>query len=326
MDINENSLREVLTAMPDPVFIITETGRYAAFFGGSDINYYHDGSPLVGLSLSDVLPSAKVEEFLSQIAICLRDQCLVTFEYGLSGPDVAGLDHDRGPSGEIHFEGRISPFSGLIGGERAVVWVARNITKRYLLEEQLRHSSETDVLTGAYNRRRFMSEITRLLTEFQRYQQAASLILLDIDHFKQINDVLGHQAGDRVLCQVCHVCREQLREGDIFARFGGEEFVVLLPHTSLTAAIATAERLRLSVVALAEERPGFPALTISLGVGCFVDGDSIDAIITRVDAALYRAKRNGRNRVEVQAETVSDDSIVVDISPDIEFTGDKNES
>lgn len=318
MNINYDSLREVLAALPDPVFIISESGRYAAFFGGSDVNYYHDGSHLVGLSLSDVLPSAKVEDFLSQISICLRDQCLITFEYGLSGPDVAGLDHARGPSGEIRFEGRISPFSGLIGNERAVVWVARNITKRYLLEEQLRRSSETDALTGVYNRRHFMTEITELLTEFQRYQQAASLILLDIDHFKQINDVLGHQAGDKVLCQLCHVCRQQLREGDILARFGGEEFVVLLPHTSLPAAMATAERLRLAVMDLAEERPGFPALTISLGVGSFVDDDSIDAIIARVDAALYRAKRNGRNRVEIQVETVSDCSIQVDMGAGIE--------
>lgn len=304
MDILNDTLHELVAALPDPVFIITESGRYAGVFGGADPDYYHPGSHLVGLSMFDVLPTHAAEDFLEQISLCLREQRLITFEYDLSAPDVAGLDSTTGPTGAIHFEGRISPFSGFIEGERAVIWVARNITQRHLLEAQLRHTSETDPLTGVYNRRRFMTEIAERFGEFSRYQQVASLIMLDLDHFKRINDVLGHQVGDQMLCQVCRVCQQALREVDIFARFGGEEFIILLPHTSLRAAQATAERMRLAIENLNHSHPDLPPLTVSLGVGCFVNNDSVDALISRVDAALYRAKQQGRNRVEVQDDSV----------------------
>ncbi len=302
MDISYDSLRAFLAALPDPVFIIAKSGRYAGLFGGADSRYYHDGSHLIGLSLHDVLPADKAEDFLRQIAVCLEEQRLVIFEYGLSGPDVAGLDETRGPTGEIRFQGHLSPFRALVEGEQAVIWVARNITERHLLEEQLRHNSETDPLTGLYNRRRFLTEVTERLNEFQRYGQPASLIMLDIDHFKQINDSFGHQEGDRVICRVCELWRQQLREVDVFARFGGEEFTVLLPHTPLASAAASTERLRTAVEQQGKDDPNRPAPTISLGVGCFVEGDTVDSLIARVDAALYRAKSAGRNRVELQEE------------------------
>lgn len=183
-------------------------------------------------------------------------------------------------------------------GERAVLWVARNITKRYILEEKLRRISETDPLTGVYNRRRFVTELRERFCEFKRYARCAALILLDIDHFKQVNDRYGHQVGDEVLRRLCTLCRKELRESDILARFGGEEFIILLPSTSIEQAISAAERLRVCV----EHCNKNPSVSISLGISRFEHADtSEDAAISRADEAMYRAKHNGRNRVEVHS-------------------------
>ncbi|RAK01398.1 deoxycytidine triphosphate deaminase [Aliidiomarina maris] len=301
LKLTNHNLEAVLAALPDPVFLITESGRYAGVYGGSDPSYYHDGSHLVGLSMFDVLPRYAAESFLEQIRMCLERRCMITFEYDLGGRDVKGLDDSSGPKDAIHFEGQVSPFEGLVDGEKAVIWVARNITKRYRLEEQLRRISETDPLTGIYNRRRFIAEITERLEEFTRYQEAASIIMLDLDNFKQLNDTLGHQAGDNMLCKVAHACRKVLRNVDLFARFGGEEFIVLLPHTELEVATVIAERLRQTVEHLEPLNANVSPVTTSVGVGCLLMHDSVDSAISRVDDALYRAKRAGRNRVEVQS-------------------------
>jgi diguanylate cyclase (GGDEF)-like protein len=296
MDITAQSLHEVLDSLPDPVFILSESGRYVALFGGTDKRFYHDGSHLVGQYLHNVLPPEATQAFLTQIRQCLEQQCLITFEYGLAGTDVDGLEYERGPDGQIWFDGRISPLSSTFESERAVLWVARYITARYILEEKLRHSSDTDPLTGIYNRRRFVTELRERFHEFKRYSTQAALILFDIDFFKKINDTYGHQCGDEVLCNLCEMCKSQLRDADILARFGGEEFIVLLPATELEQALNLAERLRIKI---AECTLG-PALSISLGVSCLEAQDSSeDAVISRADEAMYRAKNNGRNRVEV---------------------------
>ncbi|MGC9519943.1 MAG: GGDEF domain-containing protein [Desulfuromonadaceae bacterium] len=302
MNISPQSLHEVVESLPDPAFILTESGRYAAIFGGTDTQFYHDGKHLIGKYLHDVLPPQQTEVFLAQIRMCLKQQCMISFEYGLTGADVAGLNEKRGPDGQIWFDGRISPLSSTFEGERAVLWVARNITERYILEEKLRRSSDTDPLTGIYNRRRFVAELRERFSEFKRYATPTALILFDIDFFKRINDTYGHQCGDEMLCRLCDMCKQYLRNTDIFARFGGEEFIVLLPSTSLAQALKLAERLRVKTM---ECKCG-PGLSISLGVSCFEKRDSSeDAVISRADEAMYRAKNNGRNRVEAYATTLN---------------------
>jgi diguanylate cyclase (GGDEF)-like protein len=296
MDLTSQALHEILESLPDPAFILSETGRYVAIYGGTDKQYYHDGTHLVGQYLRDVLAPKATQAFLAQIKQCLDEQRLISFEYGLSGLDVEGLDGKRGPDGQIWFDGRISPLSSTFEEERAVLWVARNITERYILEEKLRRISDTDPLTGVYNRRRFVNELRERFSEFKRYARFAAVILLDIDLFKQVNDQYGHQTGDEVLCHLCVLWRKELRASDILARFGGEEFIILLPSTSIEQAAITAERLRTQV----EARDTPPRVSISLGVSSFAPEDSSeDAIISRADEALYQAKRNGRNQVQV---------------------------
>jgi diguanylate cyclase (GGDEF)-like protein len=140
----------------------------------------------------------------------------------------------------------------------------------------------------------------RELARFQRSRHPIGLLLLDIDHFKAINDSHGHELGDKVLVGVANGIKAVLRSQDLIARWGGEEFLAVLPDTNLEQARASAERVR---QALMQQRWSFDgqsvAVTISVGVSEFQEGDSLTSAINRADRALYRCKDNGRNRVEV---------------------------
>jgi len=290
-------LLEMIGALPDPVFILTETGRYLGVAGGKDADNYHDGSSLVGLRLSDVMTREKADWFIAQIHTSLREEKLHIVEYSLSQTDVKGLENSSGPSGELWFEGRLQPLSKSYDGERAVVWVARNITSRHQLEDELRRISETDPLTEIANRRKFLKGLNEFYTEYRRYQHPASLLMLDIDHFKNINDSFGHLAGDQVLCQISRICEDRLRKVDLFCRFGGEEFAVLLPHTEAASARSMAERLRKAIADHVYEF-SYDGLKVTVSIGIseiHPEDSSIDEVIKRADASLYQAKHQGRN-------------------------------
>lgn len=300
MNSEIEQMRAVIDALPDPVFILTESGRYAGIVGGRDSRYYHDGSALVGKTLFDVLPQEKADWFLNQISLAINENCLQTVEYGLGGEDVDGLDTDSGPAGTLWFEGRIQPLTSTYEGERAVVWVARNITHRYDLEIQLRRLSELDELTGIYNRRKFLSELKLRFNELKRYKTTTSILMIDIDHFKNINDRFGHLTGDDVIRDVVNTCQKQLRDTDHLARFGGEEFVCLMPHTSIDEAEKFANRLRESVMNQVILPDNETNLTISIGVSQLYETDhNEEDAIRRADNALYIAKDKGRNQVVV---------------------------
>ncbi|MFC3114903.1 GGDEF domain-containing protein [Cellvibrio fontiphilus] len=304
MNSHLDILLDMLSALPDPVFVLTESGRYAALIGGQDRQHYHDGAHLVDFSLYDVLPKAKADWFLEQINITLALNQLRIVEYGLAGADVDGLDSQQGPAGEIWFEGRIQPLATPVNNERAVVWVACNITRRHQLEAQLQLLSETDELTGAYNRRRLLDSLKLSLAQFREQQTPTALVLMDVDHFKSINDRFGHIAGDEVLRGIAHHAMAHLREGDLFARFGGEEFALLLPNTTLDTATAIAERLRQTIAFgnfLPDSHPPL-IVTASMGLSLMQMHDhAIETILRRVDDALYQAKHSGRNCLVVAA-------------------------
>lgn len=289
-------LLDMLSALPDPVFVLTESGGYAALIGGKDRQHYHNGEHLVDFSLYDVLPSAKADWFLEQINITLAQNQLRVVEYGLCGSDVDGLDTGLGPEGEIWFEGRIQPLSMLIKNERAVVWVACNITRRHQLEAKLQHLSETDELTGAYNRRKLLNGLSLSLDTYKTQQTPAVMVLMDVDYFKSINDTFGHLDGDKVLRGIASHARKNLREGDLFARFGGEEFALLLPNTVLAEAEIIVERLRESIAQSSFLLGENLKVTVSMGLSIIEPQDqAIESILHRADSALYKAKHNGRN-------------------------------
>ncbi|MBZ9559501.1 MULTISPECIES: GGDEF domain-containing protein [unclassified Modicisalibacter] len=173
------------------------------------------------------------------------------------------------------------------------------IAHRELLEEQLRRVAERDALTGLNSRRHFMKLAEALLQVSRVEKTPFSLFMIDVDHFKRINDTWGHSQGDWVLARISEVCAHSLRPTDVIGRFGGEEFVVALPDTGADGALRVAERLRKRVAELpADEEMRELRLSITIGVAV-AHGDEIDlqALITRADRALYVGKREGRDRV-----------------------------
>lgn len=170
------------------------------------------------------------------------------------------------------------------------------------LREELERQAWHDSLTGALTRRAFFDVAERTRHRCVRSGDSYALVMLDLDHFKEWNDRHGHQAGDRFLEAVAGALRLALRPGDVVGRYGGEEFVVLLPGAPLEGAARAAERLRGAVACLeAGPRPGDRG-TASLGVAASrAPGEALDAVLKRADAALYRAKSAGRDRVELEA-------------------------
>jgi diguanylate cyclase (GGDEF)-like protein len=170
------------------------------------------------------------------------------------------------------------------------------------LSEELRIKAITDTLTGCFNRRYFHESVVRLVHAAQRHHTPLSIIMIDIDHFKRVNDEHGHPAGDQVLITVAALCREELREEDIFARYGGEEFIAALPHTDAEAAAIVADRLRKRLTKQEIHIAGKTLrITLSAGISQHrLDGTSIENTIRRADQALYEAKENGRNRVHTR--------------------------
>ncbi len=181
------------------------------------------------------------------------------------------------------------------------------IAKRLKLEKKLLHQTRTDELTGATNRRYFMQLGEEEINRSHRYGRPMSLLMLDLDHFKEINDKYGHSTGDEALQRFSQLCRSTLRKPDIFGRLGGEEFAIIIPEESLLGAEQTAERLRLRV----EEAFATTAyrLTVSIGVTELGDEDTnIGDLLRRADSMMYKAKHRGRNRVIAFAPTETRES------------------
>lgn len=229
---------------------------------------------------------AKPERFVQRIDTILQQREAVVGEE-ITMADGRALERDYLP---IVSDGR---FLGHL-------WVYRDITERKEREQELRRLATTDTLTGLPNRRYFLERLEQELSRFQRYHKPTALLMIDIDHFKRVNDTYGHAAGDEVLRQFADLIRQSLRKIDMAGRMGGEEFAVLLPGSDLKGARIFADRLRQRVESTACMH-GAETLdyTVSIGIAVFNQQDqSSDQPLARADAGLYVAKDKGRNRVE----------------------------
>jgi diguanylate cyclase (GGDEF)-like protein len=184
---------------------------------------------------------------------------------------------------------------------KAAPIMIRDITDRKRTEAELRLMATTDPLTGLANRRHLLERAERELLRLQRFGKPFTLMTLDIDHFKRINDTYGHASGDRALCGLSATCIGLLREIDMVGRMGGEEFTIILPETVADEAMLVADRIRRGMAELRfdTDPPGSEfGFTVSLGVAeCHRDDTRIEQPLARADMALYQAKAAGRNRV-----------------------------
>lgn len=183
---------------------------------------------------------------------------------------------------------------------RTKLALERSATELSRALEREQGFARTDFLTGLANRRQFYDVATHELAVAQRYGQPLAIVLFDLDHFKEVNDRLGHAAGDEVLREIAGVTQRAVREADLVARHGGEEFVILLPRSDARAAAIAAEHVREEVAKVQIGEPGDALrVTVSAGVVEARPDESVDSLVHRADGALYAAKAAGRNRVVV---------------------------
>jgi diguanylate cyclase (GGDEF)-like protein len=218
----------------------------------------------------------------------------------LAGMQAGADDYLRKPPDPDELQVRLTAAS-------RITQLHRQLSQQNGELERLNHAlfeqGRTDALTGIGNRLRMQEDLAKLWSRATRYAQPFCIALCDVDHFKLYNDACGHQAGDRVLHAVATALASAGRGGDAVYRYGGEEFVVVLPEPELASAIAAMNRLRDAVEALAIRNPAIDArgdgraVTISVGVAAFDPAVSLDELIKRADVALYVAKARGRNRV-----------------------------
>jgi diguanylate cyclase (GGDEF)-like protein/PAS domain S-box-containing protein len=279
---------DLLETVPTPI-IVFDVGGVAGLVN-------RRAAELLGVPAGQVDPSL-LSERMRQLRERCRDREALAASY-------AGLQTDIDYASTIcwrlpgrDFEVDTHPILG--NGRNGRIWVFHDITARTRLEEELRGRAESDPLTGLANRRRFFDAGRVLFGEAALAEGDLSVLMLDVDHFKLVNDRYGHAVGDEVLRGVSQLCLGVLRDGDILARIGGEEFAALLPMTRARDAASIAERLRAAVAASPiRTGGGAVAVTVSLGGAVRRAADAtLDAVLRRADAALYDAKRTGRDRV-----------------------------
>jgi diguanylate cyclase (GGDEF)-like protein/PAS domain S-box-containing protein len=291
--ISERRLRAILVTTQDGVVVIDEQGIILELNPAAERMFGYQAAELLGESVNRLMP-ARYASTHDRYLHTPRDSDQQPRRMG--GRDVEGQRRD----------GSLFPLEITVGhtkvAERPLfVGLLRDITERKRAEERLVKLATTDTLTGIPNRRAFMETAERTFARSRRYNRPLSLQLLDADHFKRVNDTWGHQVGDLVLQRLCRRIQTVLRQSDCFARFGGEEFIVLMPETDREAALALAERLLATIRHSQIELDNGTLVSFTISIGCATldatDG-KLDDLIRRADQALYRAKSQGRDRCE----------------------------
>jgi diguanylate cyclase (GGDEF)-like protein/PAS domain S-box-containing protein len=262
----------------------------------------------------------RVNPALCVIAARTEDELLATTLAEITHPDDRPLDErtlyrfrsgDSAPHAErrwlrpdgstVWVEVQASAVRDETDAPAYLLWQVTDVTERRQMEQRLRHLADHDGLTGLFNRRRFEEELERHVSHARRYGMEGALLLIDIDELKAINDNGGHRAGDAVLIAVAGVLRSRLRGSDVVARFGGDEFAVLLPHATARDAATVGEDLAAGV--RGEVRTPAGPVTISVGVGELTRGvGNADEALSRADASMYRAKVRGGDGLGPGAE------------------------
>lgn len=291
---NENRFRHV-TMMTSDLFYScrrTEEGIFRVEWLGGN------AESLFGISNEELKELGCWRDFVLTEDLPLFDQNITALVPGQTGNAILRVLHRDGTVRHVQSFAHVGSDPDDKQPDR-LYGALQDITERVALERRLEHLADTDFLTGFANRRRFLELAEKELVRVRRYHSPLSIAMLDLDHFKDVNDTYGHEVGDKVLREFSNTCRQALRGSDVMGRTGGEEFAILFTETPGPEAFEVAERLREAIAAtsIPLER-GLPIhVTASLGIASFLDSDvNIDVFLSRADGALYEAKRNGRNR------------------------------
>jgi diguanylate cyclase (GGDEF)-like protein/PAS domain S-box-containing protein len=276
----------VLNNIDAYVYMKDENRRYRYINERVALNLGVDAQAVVGKLDSDVVPKDWADKFWA------LDKKVFT-----SGQKQSGEEAHDGPDGERRHHWSIK-VPVRYEGVPALIGFSTDITELVRLREQLRQQAVTDGLTGIFNRRHFTEVAEKELARARRHELSTTLLLIDIDHFKRVNDQHGHPAGDAVLQEVARRLKADVRQEDTVARMGGEEFAVLMPRTSLPIALRLAERIRAEFDGLQDLVPGVGGITVSMGAASCGGGElKLEKLYAQADQHLYQAKQDGRNRV-----------------------------
>lgn len=309
----EDWLHAILNTLPDHVFILNEQGRYIESFGGTYHSKSFNAESYTNLTLGDVLSASKAAELIGHIDDVIRSNEPKVVKYSITLQDhllmpIEELEALENPE-ETWFEAIIKPVEGFLqGDERWVIWSVRDVTKTHLLEKRLKTLSETDELTGVMNRRAFLTCLDKALNSHSDLSQTLSCLMIDIDHFKEINDQVGHFSGDQVISHVAKICQHEIRDSDFIGRLGGEEFAVILANTSAIQAYEVAERIREAIQSAPCQVDGIEInTTVSIGVSEYDrQVSSAKELMINADKAMYYSKHSGRNQVTLHHGNIPD--------------------
>lgn len=277
----------------DAMVVIDNSHRIVVFNKGAEEMFGYPGKEVLGQRLDMLMP----ERFH------LQHDAMVD-EFGAGALDIKSMGRRnrqiygrRKDGNEFLASAQIMRIGDKNGRFYAAVF--RDISQSKKTEEELLHLAVIDPLTGAYNRREFTVMSEREALRSHRYHHPLSMLMIDIDHFKKLNDSHGHAAGDKVLQRVATLCVNTLRNVDLFGRWGGEEFVALLPETDIEGASIIGERLRKiisdNLLIFNDQKISF---SVSIGISQFKDGETtVEGPVSRADTAVYDAKKAGRNRI-----------------------------
>jgi len=310
----ERLLRAVLEALPVGVWILDRNGRIvhgnaaghqiwvgARYVGPKEFGQYKGWWLNTGLPIAaeDWAAARAIRDGEISIGEEIEIECFDGRRKIILNSAVPLVDESDSIQGAIIVNQDISARkrdeAELLRAKERVEATSRELAAALDRERML---GSLDDLTGTTNRRHFFDLAGQAISEAMRYRHPLALVMFDVDNFKHTNDTLGHQAGDLLLQRVAQAGRAYLREADIFARYGGDEFVILLPHTHAQDAAVVAERMRCDLAAQSiVMKEGVVTVTISSGIAeLSPQNDTLDALIHRADVALYRAKNAGRNR------------------------------
>lgn len=265
------------------IHIVDVNTDYQRLWGGSREEWL-GASPIV------VEQEAANQQIVAELCDELNVNANGNFE-GIGGREVSRR-HD---GSRRHIEWRITSIGPRSNNAMTLVLTQRDVTEQMEKEAQLKQLATTDMLTGLVNRSKFDTLLKSEVSRQHRYARPLSVIMLDIDFFKNINDSYGHDVGDQVLIELAHLLKRNLRKADCCARWGGEEFMLLAPETSLEQAVRLAEKVRGAIKHTKFPVPG--GVTASFGVVEVHSQESIKSVMKRVDNALYLAKEEGRDQV-----------------------------
>ncbi|MCU7833868.1 MAG: diguanylate cyclase [gamma proteobacterium symbiont of Taylorina sp.] len=300
----EQKLAAVAEVAHDAIIIVKDNYIIEFWNHSAERIFAYKKQEVLGKNILDIIVPAHFTHIFRMVSEKLFSTGKITSRY-------KAFETKALKKGKIEFPVEVSLSSVKINNKWLAIGILRDISERHELEKKLRQLATHDTLTGLFNRREIILRLKQEMIRFNRYHSPITIFFIDIDHFKNINDKYGHQTGDETLIDCAHRMRSLMRKNDIVGRYGGEEFLIILPETPINKSLELAERLRKNIAesstikessttkeSSTKHKKDIPDYTISIGIAELNDDQmTLDSLINHADKAMYQAKQTGRNKI-----------------------------